>query len=146
MCQSACATGVYGVRGTSVEPGVIENFRSRRRRGKLLRDYGWTPSRQIWLGYQLTEATVSSGVVTLPRALRDFIASEYDLVDQDGVPLGRLATRDASAWGLGPMISRRGLEAGDYVMLTLDFSERRALARSGPEPLWEDSTVLDNEP
>ena len=87
--------------------------------------------------------------MSIPSALSQFVAGEFNIIDVNGVPLGRLGTRDYSAWGLSPLIARRGLEAGDYLSLTIDLQTRTVVARWGTEPPWElpvpESTSLSTE-
>jgi hypothetical protein len=131
------AHGVYALRGMTIQPGVIESLGIHKPRGKLLQDYGWTPNGTIWLGYRLTASSITSGVVSMPASMASFVGPEYSLADPQGVPLGRLATGGNAVWGLSQLISRRGIEAGDYLQLTLDLQERVAQAKWGPEPPWE---------
>ena len=131
------APGVYGLRGATIQPGVVEALGIRKPKGKVLQDYGWTQSGAIWIGYRLTPSTITSGVVSIPASMATFIGPEYSLVDAQGVQLGRLGSNANSAWGLSSLISRRSLEAGDYLQLTLDLQERIAQAKWGPEPPWE---------
>jgi len=132
------APGVYGLRGIEVQPGVVEGLRRAPRRGDVLQDYGWTGDAKIWLGYRLSENTVASGVVSIPANMRRFVDGEYVLEGEGGERLGRLRCRESSAWGLGPLIARRGLEAGDFLMLTLDQRAHVARVGYGTEAPWED--------
>lgn len=129
--------GVYGLRGTSVAPGIVDELVLRKPRGKVLQDYGWTPDGEIWLGYRLSASAVASGVISIPSALAAFLTGDFEINDADGLRLGRLGTGGYAAWGLSPTIARRGLEAGDYLSVTIDLQARTAVARWGIEPPWE---------
>jgi len=129
--------GVYALRGVSIAPGVVDSLVTRKPRGKVLQDYGWTPGGDVWLGYRLSTSTIAAGVVSIPSALAEFITGEFEITDTKGLRLGRLGTRDYAAWGLSPLIARRGLEAGDYLSLTIDLKSRTTIARWGTEPPWE---------
>lgn len=129
--------GVYALRGVAIAPGVVDSLVTHKPRGRVLQDYGWTPHGNVWLGYRLSANTIAAGVISIPAALAEFVTGEFTITDTKGLLLGRLGTRDYAAWGLSPLIARRGLEAGDYLSLTIDPKSRTAIARWGSEPPWE---------
>jgi hypothetical protein len=131
------APAVYGVRGSDVEPGAVEALRPRQSRREVLQDYGWTKDGRPWIGYRLSESTVRSGVVTIPANMKRFVSGEYSMVSEGGETFGELNCQGSSAWGLRPIMERRGLEAGDFLMITIDESKRAALIRYATEELWE---------
>ena len=134
------AIGVYGLRGVPVPPGVIESLKPdfSNRRGRVLRDYGWTPDGKVWLGYKVSEAMIRSGVTTVPGAMKRFIAGEFTLKTEDGLPVGRLVVKENSAWSLGPFFRRRGGEVEDYLVLLIDLTDRNATIYIGDEVLLDD--------
>jgi len=121
-----------------VETSVRLVLAPKRQHRKVLADYGWTPEGQIWLAYRLSEATILTGVVSVPAAMRDFVAGEFALKSQDGEGMGILVAKESTAWGLGPFFSRRGGEAGDYLLISLDLKMREANLCLGTADLVED--------
>jgi len=135
---SKYAVGVFGLIGADIAPGVVESLALKRQRGKVLADYGWAPNGQIWLAYRLSEATVLTGIVSVPAAMRAFISGEFALKTLDGASMGTLVAKESSAWGLGPFFSRRGGEAGDYLVISFDLATREASLCIGTADLVED--------
>lgn len=132
------APGVYGLRSATVSPGLVASLVSRRPRGKVLRDYGWTPDGRVWLGYELSKAMISSGVFTVPKGMKPFLEGEFVLKAADRARIGALVCKGASAaWGLGPFFRRRGGEPGDHLALVFDLKAREVTVSVG------DATLLD---
>ena len=74
------ARGVYGLRGAAFAPGAAERLVPRvKGRSQVVRDHGWTKDGRVWIAYKLTDASVGSGVVTVPSALREIVAGQFDL-------------------------------------------------------------------
>ena len=109
--------GVYGLAGADVPPGVVESLTPRRRWTRVLQDYGWTSDQQLWLGYQLSDGMLASGVLSVPTAMREAALGEYALTTTEGARFGSLVIREHGAWGLAPFDSRRGGEVGDYLVI-----------------------------
>jgi hypothetical protein len=130
--------GVFGIRGAAVEAGIVEHLRKRVPNQDVLRDYGYTTDGRIWLGYKLSTGTVASGVVTIPANMSRYIQGDFALKSESGEKLGRLRCQGQRAWSLKPVVQRRGLEAGDFLMLTFALDRREALIGYGPEELWDE--------
>ena len=134
---------VYAVRGSSIDPALVETLRRQARSNRpsapVFADTGWTADGAVWLGYHLSEATVASGVVSIPASLRAVIGiREFELFASDGAGLGLLSISESgSAWGLGRFFRRRGVEAGDYLILTVSPDFECAVALAGEAELME---------
>ncbi len=139
------APGVYGLRGAAVEPGLVESLIAPRRRGRVLKDYGWTADGRVWLGFQLSEAMISSGVFTVPAAMKSFVSGEFLLKAEDGSPIGTVVVQESGAWGLGPFFTRRGGEPGDHLILVFDLAAHEAIAHIGDADLLDQFQALDEE-
>jgi hypothetical protein len=132
------ARGVYGLPGAEVPPGVIDSLIPKQRRhGKVLVDYGWTRDRKIWLGFRLSRGMISSGVFTVPAAMKRFLEGEFVLKANDASCIGTVVSKESGAWGLGPFFSRRGGEPGDHLLILFDLTIQEAIVRIG------DDSVLD---
>ncbi len=132
------ARGVYGLRGIDVPVGLVDSLRPTIHRGSVRKDAGWLEDGKLWVGYQLSESTVYGGVVTIPSSMTEFINGQFSLRTPDGSLMGTLATNQTSAWGLGPMFRRRGVEADDYLILVFDLASRMAVAHVGDQGLLEE--------
>ena len=75
----------------------------------------------------------------LPASMARLLGDDYALRDEDGESFGVLRRRGNQAWGLGPLISRVGLERGDFMMLTFDLSAADAIVVYGTEEPWLDA-------
>jgi hypothetical protein len=78
---------------------------------------------------------IRAGVFGVPSSLKRFLEGEYDLLTPDNSRIGRLSLKENSGWGLGPFFTRRGGEAGDYLVVVFDLRKREAIARVGGEEL-----------
>lgn len=140
---SKYSRGVYGIRGTDVEPGTAERLRPRVANRVVLKDYGYASGGRIWFGYCLSNSTVMSGIVTIPASMMRLLHGDYTLRSESGDNLGTLRSQRSRAWGLKPLILRKGLEAGDFLMLTFDLHSREVLVAYSSEELWDDLAELD---
>jgi hypothetical protein len=116
------ARGVYGLRGATVAPGLIESLIPvMKRRHRVLRDYGWDDKQRIWLAFRVSDGMINSGVFGVPAAMKRFLDGEFSLTTAgESDPVGVLVVRENGAWGLGPFFRRRGVESGDYLVLRFD--------------------------
>jgi hypothetical protein len=138
------ARGVYGLRGSHLPPGLVDSLAPARRQGRVLVDYGWAKDGRVWLGYRLSTAMLSSGVLGAPAEFRDFLEGEFALRDHDGTNVGTLVFKSTSgAWGLGRFFRRRGGEPGDYLLIECDLSSRQATVSIGDASLFERMNSAD---
>jgi len=131
------ARGVYGLRGANISPGLVDSLKPKRTHGKVLQDYGWTEKDEIWIGYRLSESVIFNGVCSIPAAMQQFINGDFKLKPNDGSIVGNLVARDNSAWGIGPILRRKGAEENDYMVLVFDLSLKTATIYLGDESLLE---------
>jgi hypothetical protein len=54
---------------------------------------------------------------------------EFQLISSENERVGTLVLREHGAWGLGPFFRRRGVEAGDCLVLTFDLNTRSVAAQ-----------------
>jgi hypothetical protein len=142
------AKGVFGLRGAHPSPGDIEAAieslgaaHSRRRR--VLKDFGWTYQREIWLNHQLSPGILNSGNATFPMSLKNFLEGSFSLSNFAGDAMGTLTFGPHQFWGIGPFLRRSGAEAGDYLLLIFNLQTKTARIALGDENLLED--LSENE-
>ena len=128
------APGVWGLRGAPVTAAEIQTLIPPRVRYQVLQDHGWTEDARIWVAYKISPPGVESGVLGTPAALRGVAHGPFALFAEAGRPVGTLVIED-NMWGLSPFFRRWGVEAGDYLVITLDLSERKATIAVGAEEL-----------
>jgi hypothetical protein len=129
------APGVYGLRGARVTAGEVNALIPPRARRQRLVDSGWTSDGKVWIAFRMSAAALQSGVLTVPAALQDFVSGSYLLFSEQERPIGTLVAKDSRMWGVGPFYRRWGVEEGDYVVVAIDISERRATVAAGGEEL-----------
>jgi hypothetical protein len=142
------ASGVYGLRGASVPPGVAESLIPHNERPPSVRlGHGWTNDRKIWIGYRLSDAMTKNGAFSVPSGLKKFLQGNFTLKAADGNVMGTLSIRENSGWGLGPFYRRRGGEAGDTLLIVFDLNRQEALVGVGDEAILEpfQRTCLDGK-
>ncbi|MGQ0763337.1 MAG: DNA-directed RNA polymerase subunit alpha C-terminal domain-containing protein [Acidobacteriota bacterium] len=131
------ATGVYGLRGATVSSAEIQALIPKIQRGRVVKDYGWTASGQIWIAYEISEPMMSSGVATLPAGISRYVEGKFSLKTEDGLTVGTLAAGPANVWGFGPLFRRRGGEPGDHLILIIDSTRRQATVMIGDTGLLD---------
>jgi hypothetical protein len=138
------ASGVYGLRGANVPPGLAESLIPHNERPPSVRlDHGWTSDRKIWIGYRLSDGMVRNGAFGVPSGLKKFLQGKFTLKAADGDVMGTLSISESSGWGLGPFYRRRGGEAGDTLLIVFDLSRQEASISIGNEGLLEKCHSLD---
>lgn len=132
------ASGVYGIRGAAIEPGVVESLipYTQRTRGVRL-DHGWTRDRRIWIGYCVSEGMLGNGAFSVPAGLKQFLQGTYAMKSADGAAIGTVVVKDNAGWGLGTLFRRRGGEPGDTLLLIFDAKAQLVTAAVGDEGLLE---------
>jgi len=132
------AHSVYGLLGARVSRSKIEALaarqRARRTSHRVLDGHGRTADGRIWLSYRLSRAASTYAVITIPAALKDEVQGRFALIDASGRPVGKLATKDGRAWGLGAFLRRHGAQLDDRIVLTLDLKQRTAEVSWGERP------------
>ena len=122
---------VYGLLGTEVSPGQVEELLVRRREAhanrRVLDNHGWTDDGRVWLRYRLSKAASTYAVITIPAALKKTVRGRFEFLDAEGRPVGTLATKDGRARGLGAFLRKHGARIGDYIVLTLNLADRTAV-------------------
>lgn len=82
----------------------------------------------------------------VPAGIRKYLdSSGYDLRGSDDSIIGRIRLAEANMWGFLPFFRRRGGEAGDFLRVTFNLSERRAVVEVAEEPFEETMTAPTEE-
>jgi hypothetical protein len=121
--------GVYGLVGAKADRKMIETALRAKKAAvptQLLKASGQTSRGMVFLGYQLTKASISGGVVTVPAAFKKQLHGRYALRDAEGRHVGTLVTKLGCAWGLGPALRGAKARAGDHMLLLIDTHKREA--------------------
>jgi len=126
------AVGIYALRGERIDTTAVERIKRKYSEREWVRlDHGWTTSGAVWITYKLSHAIVSTGVIGLPGAMRQFLEGKFQLMDSAGVRVGDVSIRSHNAWGLGPFFRRRDVEVGDTLYVEFDLRARSAIVRVG---------------
>ncbi len=128
------APGVFGLRGAKITAAEVKAMIPPRVRTQVLQDHGWTADGRVWIAYKLSSASRVTGVLGVPSVLDDLLRGSYALASEDNRHVGTLTIED-SMWGLSPFFNRRGVEAGDHIVVTFDLAERSATIATGGEDL-----------
>jgi len=132
------AHSVYGLLGADVSRGQIDLLaarqRARRTSHRVLDGHGRTADGRVWLSYRLSKAASTYAVITIPAALKNEVQGRFALIDSNGHLVGKLATKDGRAWGLGAFLRRHGARIDDRIVLTLDLERRTAEVSWGDRP------------
>lgn len=151
------AQGVYALRGAVIDPARVARLSTKRKRSFSFKDYGWTEDRAVWVGLEVTSTLLTTSIFHVPAAVRRLVGlGPFELFAVDHNRMGMLKMNDqGQAWGLGPFFTRRGVEVGDILIITLDrelstayaqVNGRELLSRfrdgegKGPRVLMEEAT------
>lgn len=128
------APGVFGLRGAPVTAAEVDAMIPPRVRHQVLQDHGWTKDRRLWAAFRISPAAEATGILGVPAAVRSVTRGSYELFGEDERPVGTLVIEE-NMWGLSPFFRRWGVEAGDYVVITLSLTDRQATISVGTEEL-----------
>jgi hypothetical protein len=88
----------------------------------------WAGRRRMRVVIPLRQPIVSSGIVSLPAAIRAHLTGKFSVIDTSGELCGSFTCGvNGSAWGLGRFFTRHGSDAV-AIVLTFDLDERIAFA------------------
>lgn len=119
---------VYGLRGAQIISGGVEQSTPPTAR---LRNHGWTVDGKPWLAVELSQASLSSGVINVPRGIRGIVDGRYVLRTPDNSDFGKLVVSGHAAWGLRSFLKRRKDEAETVIVLTFNLQRYEAVIRVG---------------
>lgn len=111
------ARGVYGLRGANVPGGMVEALVPRTRKRRVLIDYGWTSTGEVWLGYRLSDAMITSGTFYIPAAMKPHVSGEFRIHVAGRPRTGTLICEETGAWGLSSLFREYEVEADDCLLL-----------------------------
>lgn len=141
------APGIYALRGAEIDPArVAFLLRSAPARQVSLLDHGWTDGGALWIGYRATPGLVNGGVIGFPSPVARLVGDrQFELRTEDGGKVGTLSVRNGMAWGFSAFIRRRGVEAGDYVVILVDMAQGISVVRAGALELLQSYQDGDGE-
>jgi hypothetical protein len=134
------APGVYGLVGARALPGVVDALRPQHGpRRTVLLNHWWTSVATLRIAYRLSEGSLRSGVLSIPREVQSLLSGEYEVRAEDGSRLTVLTVQRNCVWGLLSYFRRRGGEAEDFLTIDFDLGSRRAMIDVGEELALEDT-------
>ncbi|NQU22970.1 MAG: hypothetical protein HQ567_16965 [Candidatus Nealsonbacteria bacterium] len=143
MCSPVIAQygrSVYGLLGEKIDRKTVEELANRKAGttpNRVLKSFGKTDDGRVFLAYELSKASISGGVITVPAALKRQLRGKYTLRTDQGHKVGTLVARKGCGWGLGPALRGGDAKQGDHMLLLFDGPKRQANIRVG------DETILD---
>ncbi len=124
------ATGVYGLRGAKVPPGLVDSLLSKsdnHRKRKTFLDSGWTEDGKIWIAHRVSAGMLRNGLFVIPAAMKVYLEGIYDLKAIDGSNIGDFTVKGNAGWNLGSFYKRRGAEEGDHLIMLFDIKTKIAI-------------------
>lgn len=113
-------SGVYGIVGSSPEPGVVEQLATSR--PKVCgghKDRGWTNNGNYWMVHKLSNAAIETGIVGVPAGARPHLLASYD-ISNPSIESGTVTISNNNMWGFRKWLWNIGAEPGDYFGLLFD--------------------------
>ncbi|HEY5555776.1 MAG TPA: DNA-directed RNA polymerase subunit alpha C-terminal domain-containing protein [Acetobacterium sp.] len=131
-------SGVYGLRGANISPGLAESIAPIKKRESSVSDYGWTKEGNIWIIRKLSPSAIHSAAVGIPTALSQYLQESFMLKSVDGTNFGNLQIKHNYASGIYSFLKRSGCEAGDCLALNFYLAKKEVVAYIGGEEIRDD--------
>lgn len=132
-------SGVYGLRGAHIPPGLAESIAPIKKKSFSKIDYGWTKEGNIWIIRQLAPSIIHDGRFSIPTALSQYLPESFMLKSEDGTIWGNLQIdKNYHSVNIHAFLKRSGYEAGDYLAMIFYLSKKEATAYMGGEEIWDD--------
>lgn len=125
--------GVYGLRGAIVSMGQVDELIPRIKKGKVLQDFGWKDSNQIWIAYRLSINAIRTGSLSVPTRLKELLSGVY----RNSNCWDHVKISGSTMFGLDHQFRIANAKANDYVLVTFNLREQTA------EFLFGDESILD---
>lgn len=136
-------SGVYGLRGADIPPGLAESIATTKKKVFSKTDYGRTKGGDIWVIRQLSLSTIHDGRFSIPTALSQYLPESVILKSVDGTIWGNIQIdKNYHSVNIHGLLKRSGYEAGDYLALTFYLSKKEAIAYMGGEEIWDDLIAI----
>ena len=136
-------SGVYGLRGADIPPGLAESIATTKKKVFSKTDYGWTKGGDIWVIRQLSLSKIHDGRFSIPTALSQYLPESVILKSVDGTIWGNIQIdKNYHSVNIHGLLKRSGYEAGDYLALTFYLSKKEAIAYMGGEEIWDDLIAI----
>lgn len=116
------ARGVYGLTGTTVQPGLIESLKPKMRRTKVLKDFGWNNNGGVWVKYKLSANAINSGLITLPAYLKGFVNPPYQ-ISREGK---RIVSFGNGTLSVGNALTKLDAKPEDILIIVFDEKSKTA--------------------
>ena len=138
-------SGIHGLRSCPVDPGRVGLLLDGRPpRTKIVIDHGWDKDSRLWIAAMVSPAMRASGVLNVPAAVRDIVGlpRDIDLIGRSSErPMGVFRVQESGVGtGLRTYMDRRGVDAGDILILTFDHSNSFATIETTTEEMFYSST------
>lgn len=134
-------TNIWTLRGADINPAAVEALRranALRPRERRVRNFGWTPSGELWIAAVIPPAT-QTFVFGCPPGARSYIAGQkFGAVLPDGTPCGTIGVTDeGTVYGFGTLQQISGCESGDILVVEFSLSAGKTTLILGDEELLD---------
>ncbi len=129
---------VYGLIGRKVSRQTVNALLNRRAEtppSRVLKAFGRTRDGRSYLGYRLSKAAISGGVITVPAAMKRELLGKFTLRTEEKHSVGTLVAKKGCGRGLGPALRGRQAKQGDHLLLLFDAEKREARLQLGDETI-----------
>lgn len=136
------APNVWGLRGSSPNPGAVEAMRmaarARLQAEPRRKEWMWTADGRIAQTMYVTTSFITNGVMSFVPGIQKMLAGSSLAVMWCGekVATVKLGADHSFSWGWHPAISALRAERGDVLRITVDVAAKTAELELGGEELW----------
>ena len=131
---------LWAIASVAVDPAAVEAVRvanARRPREKRVSDFGWTEKGEIWISVIVPSYNTSSFVFGVPGGVKRYLLSQrFIAMDDLGKKHGEVVVSAiGTTYGAGPLLRRKGADAGDIALFEFNLAENIAVIRVGGDEL-----------
>ena len=134
-------TDIWSLRGVRVDPAAVNALReanAERPRQRRVLDHGWTDEGHLWIAVRLPK-DLSSLVFAIPQPVLRFLEGrEFRARDPEGADFGQIRLANATSYGYGSFLRRRGADADDILIGEFDLVSGRVLLRLEDDDFLEE--------
>jgi len=139
--------GIYALRGAYIEQGLIESkqraLASSNDTQAQVSDNGWIGVSKIWVAMNVTNGAIRTGITSIPKSIKQFIASEYPLYSITGEDFGILKINDlGQLWSVKKALANKGADTDDILLLVFDLDANTATIEVGDSEAIEYAKTL----
>lgn len=133
--------GIYSLVGANLEPGILEDLRSRSVQARKRIEHGWSSRGTLWCALPVNGIALGPGAAVLPQFVADLVEGEWLVQLAQRATGTTVKCKGRFLWSLRSSLLKLGAEFGDDCILEFNLSDRSLNIFVGSDETverWED--------